>query len=709
MAVAWLFTVMVIAVPSSVTEANELVRLQLKWEHQFQFAGYYAAIEQGYYEEAGIQVELIPAAPGIDPITEVLEGRAEFGVGTSDLLLHFHQGDPVVVLAVIFQHSPLILLSKTNNPLQTLHDLDGKPVAIESGTAELYAYLKREGVRLGQFNVVQHAYHLGPLLTDQVAAQSAYSTTEIFELDKRGIGYQIYSPRSAGIDFYGDNLFTTHDILNNNPDLVEAFREASLRGWLYAMSHPEKMIDLILTHYPTIRSREALRHEAERMHDLMRTDLIEPGHMISGRWQHMAEVYAEIGMLPENISLEGFLYQPEFIEVDLRQIYIGLVIASLLAVIFALVASMMMYYNRRLRRSELRLRTLFDTAPLAFMVIDHHGDIKEWNASASRIFNWPRDEIIDRNVFETIISADNYTVVKEILDRTINESHPVTFMNTNITRDGSEITCEWVNAPYIYNDKEDEAWILSIAADITERVAIEKALKKASDDAQEALNEHKQLISMLSHELRSPLATIASANAVLKASIRQGDYEDVSLMNNRINSAIHRLRQFLDNLTADDRLSTLSFSNHRVMVDFQTVLQKSINAVRDVYPDRKINIIHSGPDQVMGPEPVLLDVVMTNLLDNALKYSAAHTDISISLVSRADNTICLEVHNYGTSIPLSQQTAIFRKYFRGDVEKTSGTGMGLYLVKRIVDTHNGTVSLFSSENEGTLFRVIFPS
>ena len=87
----------------------EPVNLQLKWQHQFQFAGYYAAKAKGFYQQAGLDVTIIESQPGIDPIHEVVAGRAQFGVGTSELLLNRYRGDPVVVLGVIFQHSPLSL------------------------------------------------------------------------------------------------------------------------------------------------------------------------------------------------------------------------------------------------------------------------------------------------------------------------------------------------------------------------------------------------------------------------------------------------------------------------------------------------------------------------------------------------------------------------------------------------------------------------
>ena len=94
--------------------AADKVRLQLKWQHQFQFAGYYAALAQGYYQASGLDVEIIPCRPDEDAVQKVLQGKAEFGVGSTELLLLREQGAPLVVLAVIFQHSPLNVIDLTN-------------------------------------------------------------------------------------------------------------------------------------------------------------------------------------------------------------------------------------------------------------------------------------------------------------------------------------------------------------------------------------------------------------------------------------------------------------------------------------------------------------------------------------------------------------------------------------------------------------------
>src|SRR5688572_7711498 len=108
--------------------ALEKVSLQLKWTHQFQFAGYYAAVEKGFYRDAGLDVEIREALPEQDTAREVTKGAADFGVGTSNLILLRSQGEPVVVLGVIYQHSPFVLISTAASGIRDIHELSQKKV-----------------------------------------------------------------------------------------------------------------------------------------------------------------------------------------------------------------------------------------------------------------------------------------------------------------------------------------------------------------------------------------------------------------------------------------------------------------------------------------------------------------------------------------------------------------------------------------------------
>lgn len=356
-----------LAVPG-VAIAVENVTLQFKWSHAFQFAGYYAALEKGYYREAGIDVTFLEATPGIDPLESVLTGQAQYGVGTSSLLLARKNGKPVVVLAAIFQHSPLVLIARQDgvNGLQGIHDIVGKKIMIEPQSDELIAYLKQEGITLDRVVQLPHSFQPDDLIEGRVDAFSAYVSNEPYYLDKAKLDYQTYTPRTGGIDFYGDNLFTTEKELKEHPERARAFREASLLGWQYAMQHPEEIADLIIAKYSKQHPRDFYLFEARRMAPLIRADLVEVGYMHHGRWRHIASTYADLGLLPRNYTFDGFLYELEAHR-DLRPLYLAL---ALLVTVSAI--TLYIYrINRRLslaleesRRAEECIRHLAQHDPL---------------------------------------------------------------------------------------------------------------------------------------------------------------------------------------------------------------------------------------------------------------------------------------------------------------------------------------------------------
>jgi len=226
--------------------ALEKVSLQLKWTHEFQFAGYYAAKEKGFYKQAGLDVDIREATPALDVNNEVLLGRANYGVGTSSLILERKAGKPLVILAVIFQHSPQIILVRNGSTAQSVHDLKAKRLMLEPQSEELIAYLKAEGISLNSITLQNHSFDVQDLIDGLTDAMSAYSFSEPYYLDQAKFDYQAFTPRSDGIDFYGDNLFTSEAEINQHPERVKAFRDASLRGWDYAITHQDEIIDLIL-------------------------------------------------------------------------------------------------------------------------------------------------------------------------------------------------------------------------------------------------------------------------------------------------------------------------------------------------------------------------------------------------------------------------------------------------------------------------------
>jgi ABC-type nitrate/sulfonate/bicarbonate transport system substrate-binding protein len=295
--------------------APEKVRLNIKWYHQFQFAGYYAAQKMGYYRDAGLEVEIAEPRNDRYPVETVLAGEAEYGVSAADLVPARVAGKPVVVLAVIFQHSPIVLLSRRDANLRYPSDYVGRTViaAYDDG-AEIMAMFLREGVDTSGIKFVFRADWIDALRMGEVDGSIQYLTDQPFQLRRAGIEPGIMKPVDYGIDFYADSLFTTEQEIRRHPERAAAFRRASIRGWEYALDHVDEMIDHILT-LPGVKERGLdrahLLYEAGQTINLIQPTLVEPGHVNPERWERMAQTFADLSMIPPDYTLDGFIFEEQ--------------------------------------------------------------------------------------------------------------------------------------------------------------------------------------------------------------------------------------------------------------------------------------------------------------------------------------------------------------------------------------------------------------
>ena len=462
-------------------ESLEPVTLQLKWKHQFQFAGYYAALAQGYYREAGLRVTIVEAQEDHDPVAAVVRGDADFGVGAANLLLRRASGEPVVALAVIFQHSPQMLLARRGPDLNHIHDLNGKRVHVEPGSTELLAYLRHEGVVPERLSIVPSNLDVAALITGQVDAISAYTTDQPFAARQAGLDYLLFTPRAAGIDFYGDNLFTTEAQIQAHPQRVKAFVAASLRGWRYAMAHPEEMIELILSQYSQRHDREHLRYEAEQMRHLILPDLVELGYMNPNRWRHMADTYAEQGLLPVDMSLRGFLYEADSKAKLLLWLYRILAAATMLTLLSGLILLHIYRLNRCLR-CEVRERKLAETKfrglveqSLVGIYIIQDNQFAYVNPKFAAIFGYAVEDILGQQwgLLELAAETDREQV-RESLRRCLDgESRSFQCAFSAVHRNGCLIDIE-VNGEVV--DYEGRSAIVGVALDITEQNRAQRQL-----------------------------------------------------------------------------------------------------------------------------------------------------------------------------------------------------------------------------------------
>ncbi len=466
--------------------ALESVTLQLKWQHQFQFAGYYMAQARGYYREAGLEVRIVEGRADTDPVAEVLAGRAQYGIGASELLLERSRGKPVVALAAVFQHSPLVLLARAGGPIRRPADLEGRRLMLLPTEAELFAFLRREQVKEERLQRVPHSFSAADLMAGKVDAVSGYLTDETYELEKAGFPYLSFSPRAANIDFYGDTLFTAEAHAVAHPQQVEAFRRASLQGWAAALADPDAAAREILQHYSTRHSLEHLLFEAERMRPLIEPALVELGHMSPARWRRIGDTYAELGMMPRDYAVETLLYRPAGPQ-PLPPWAWGTLLLAALALLAALYIHRLYgrlqgqmrqrdSSERNLRASREHLARIFETAPLAAIVYDQEARVLEWNHRAEEIFGWRREEMLGRSFFEHMVPEEARQQVQGIVDSIFRGPEIQYSLNRNLTRDGRAILCEWSNA-ILRDEAGGPPSVIALAADVTERERVRAALQ----------------------------------------------------------------------------------------------------------------------------------------------------------------------------------------------------------------------------------------
>jgi len=391
--------------------ALETITVQLKWMHQFQFAGYYEAKEQGFYRDVGLDVQFIEGSPEYSPIEILLAGRAMYAIADSGVLLARAKGKPVVVLANIFQYSPSILMVLADSNINKITDLQGKRIMLEQFplNPELRIMLKLIG---GPFTEQANSFNIDDLIAGRIDAFSSYATNEPFLMQQRGIAFKIFDPVNYGIPLYGDMLITTEAELHQHPERAAAFRKATIKGWKYAMHHVEESVELIKTKYDAQhKSRAFLMFEASTIHTLM-PDIAPIGYSSIDRWQQVASFFVDHGLMSNTIEWDQFLYQPKPNYIIFFRHYSW----ELLVAVIGLLLMLMLAYNLQLRRHvTARTRALAQVtksaeekgealhavihhAMAAIIQINAQGVIYLFNPAAERMFGYDAKEVIGHNI-----------------------------------------------------------------------------------------------------------------------------------------------------------------------------------------------------------------------------------------------------------------------------------------------------------------------
>ena len=246
------------------------VTLQLKWVTQAQFAGYYAAAAEGYYKQAGLNVNIKVGGPNITPETVVIGGGADIGIDwLPNLFATDEKGGGLVSVSQVFARSGMTEIAWKSSGINSIKAMAHQKVGVWccGNQPELYAALAKNGIDPNNpkdITIFNQPFDMNAFLSGQIKAAAAMTYNELAQVletknPKTGKLYttsdlNIFKMSSLGVGMLEDNLFVTSKWLSNsaNHATLEKFLEASYKGWIYCRDHFASCVNIVLKNGPTL-------------------------------------------------------------------------------------------------------------------------------------------------------------------------------------------------------------------------------------------------------------------------------------------------------------------------------------------------------------------------------------------------------------------------------------------------------------------------
>lgn len=725
--------------------AAEQVAIQLKWYHQYQFAGYYAADMRGYYRDAGLDVRIVEGSAQRPAIEEISDGRAQYGVAGPEFLVARDRGKPVMVLAAIYQHSPVVFMTRASAGVRSLADLPGKTVMMseDAGSAPLTLLLRREGIPPGAIRFVPLDWNWQGFDSGDVAAVSAY-LTDLHWFARELIEPGIIDPADYGIDFYGDCLLTSEAEWLRHRQRALDFRQASLEGWRYAMLHFDEVADYILG-LPTERAdrltRRDLRAEYQAIKDLVLPEVVEIGHMNPDRWRRIAENYKELGLVDKTPDPEDFMAVPDDGSRALRWVYLagGVVIGALALSLIAFAWQAQLRAQVRQRTEELtseiarRRRAqeaLTESERRHRIVADFTYDWEWWRGpngrflyvspSCERITGRGPEEFMESPgiLIDKVAHPEDREALREHLSQETRDDAGEALDFRICMPDGTIRHVAHRCAP-VYDEDGRYLGRRGSNRDITDRVDVQQALRRTEERLSrvEKARSLNVMAGAVAHHFNNQLQTVLGNLDLLRLDL-PGDSETQGMLTD-IEDAARR--------AADISTQMLTYVGQEQRSIVEIDLCELVRSVRDALQTRAGTVALSleladGP-LPLHADPLQLRTILENLVANA-REAIEDDDGLIRIVTRksrltpddvaqligtetlaAGEYAIMEVIDDGPGMDAAVRERAFDPFF---TTHFAGRGMGLATVLGTVRAHGGAVALESEPGAGCAVRVYLP-
>jgi ABC-type nitrate/sulfonate/bicarbonate transport system substrate-binding protein len=291
------------------------ITLRLPWLLNVQAAGYVMAEERGFYQDAGLNVEILPGGPNLNSTALVASGANTFGTNdVNGIVLGQNQGMDLVMVAACFQRHPGGVITLAEDNINEPADLVGKTLAYNEGGpwTLTQAMLARAGVSLDDIDlVVSPSTEL--LINGNVDAKTGFTVNEPIAVELAGLPTSVMLPSDFGIETYAEVIFTTRAFADSNPEIVSAFVEATIRGYEYAYDHQEEAVEAVLAINnqldPAQQAEQLARQESYVFTDAPVCNL--DGSVVAGTMDILTEFAGlQTDLDPETLYTTEFLPQP---------------------------------------------------------------------------------------------------------------------------------------------------------------------------------------------------------------------------------------------------------------------------------------------------------------------------------------------------------------------------------------------------------------
>ncbi len=355
-----------------------------------------------------------------------------------------------------------------------------------------------------------------------------------------------------------------------------------------------------------------------------------------------------------------------------------------------------------LKRSEEKYRELIDTSSDGIISTDSQLRFIVWNRGAEKLLGYTEKEMLGQSIMAIIPGTEQKDVARELFQSKNNDTGKITsqvFETNGMKKDCTVVPMEVTLST---RKSENKFFVTAIMRDITERKLAEEKLRKID-------RMKSEFLSNVSHELRTPLQSISGFTKL----IMNGQVPDAATQQEFF-QIIDRETQHLGNLINGlldlSRLESGRFQINRQPTEIRETMLDSIKSFHTLARDKNITLNEEIPVELpeMEVDDERIRQVFVNLLSNAIKFSDSGGSVTVRAEKHPEELL-FQVSDHGIGMSPEAMRHLFERFYRAEENPArSGTGLGLYITKQIIDAHGGRIWAESKVNEGSTFSFTLP-